>query len=775
MSRMIAAMSLAGTSLTTIAFPAAAQTISPASPQVPAAGADTSALTSADQNAVTPPAAQDEPTASPDIIVTATRRAESVQRVPLSVAVVSADQLRASDTTNVADLPRLVPALQFNFAGQSNLLNFAVRGVSTYAFLDGLEQTVGVNYDGVPVGRPGGSFADLVDVDRVEVLQGPQGLLFGKNASAGLVSIYTTRPKFEDSASIGIKYGSRNELEVQGTINAQIVPEKLALRASGWSFTRDGFIFRPTLGDYADDRNDKGARVSLRWTPDALWTIDLIGEYSRRDSNCCAYPGFNFTGATAYLTADAAQGIVQGFGNYTDGSYSQTYDRFKNQNLTLSIDRKIGNATITSITGYRRNESQSNYDILNANLPFTNPRFPYSGRYRQFTQEFRASGDVGRLGYVAGLFFYDLNIKSDQTLEVCLPVASPTCTLLGETGALNINSRSYAAFTELTYRVADAVKLIAGGRVSHDDISGNFGRTIPAGDVALLPPLVASNRTSYTNFSYRVGIEVTPAPDKLIYATYSTGYKGPGLGYVYNISAAAIAATGAIVRPETTRSFELGWKSQFFNRRVTFNVAGFYSIFSNFQTTIVLPTTPPTFAAVNANELQTKGFSADLTVRPLQGLRLSGNVIYAHSTFTDFKNAACYRGQTVAQGCVGGVYNVTGQSLTNAPRWTFNLSGRYDVETPIGGLFFQSNYAYKSTIFWQTGDPNTIQRPYGLTNGSIGVKLPGGKIEVSVYAKNLFAVHSFGRITPNAFGPGYVYVPSYETQRSFGIALNGNF
>ena len=747
---------------------------------VPALLAGTSAFA---QEVPTTASAEKAPASTPvegEIIVTATRRPENVQRVPLSVDVISPQDLSRNNLTAASDLPRLAPSVQFTNAGQANLQGFSVRGVSTYAFADTLEQTVGVNIDGVPVGRPAGSLTSLVDLERVEVLQGPQGLLFGKNASAGLIAVYTAKPKFENSLSGHFTYASRDEVNVDAASNLELVPDTLALRLTGWSFRRDGFIRSVPLDKMVSGRSEQGLRGRLRWKPTANLEANLTAEYAHGDSDCCAYVSISYPAGSPFAAADAALGITPGFDNFRSGTPQKPgvpenqYARYNNYNYALELTYDLGGATLTSLTGYRRNRENDRYDGTIANLPINDSTY-YDGHYRQVTQEVRLTGDAGNLRYVLGGFFYNLKLSSMQEQGACLPVGTP-CTFLARDVYVTLDSNSYAAFGEATLSLTPSLRVSAGGRLSHDTVDGTFNRVVPAGAGVLTPPYTSAASTDYTNLSGRFGLQYDVDPTKMLYATLASGYKGPGLGYSTDFSSAIFASTGGIVKPETTRSAEIGFKTRWPHANLTFNIAGFYSTFKNFQSTVGLPNTVPiAFAIVNANQIRTQGGQVEATWRPVSGFELTANIAYTDAKFTDFANAPCYREQTAATGCTGGVYNLNGKSLTDAPKWKYTLGGRY--ETAIGDwkTSYQVDFLYKSSVYWLAGNPYSKNDGYGLLNMSLGITPPESQLQLMFFVRNLLNEHDFGRITPNPFANGYVAPRTYDTQRSFGATLSFDF
>lgn len=721
-----------------------------------------------------------------EIIVTATRRSQRLQDVPLSVSVVSSQALLERGLSEVGDLPRLVPTLTFLPAAQVNSRSLTIRGVGTYSNADSIDQSVGVNIDGVSIGRPAGSFDALVDLERVEVMQGPQGLLFGRNASAGLVAIHTAKPKFEDSLRTRFAYGSYNAIDMEGVANLELMPDTLALRVAAWHFTRDGYVTHVPAGEKLDERNDYGVRMRLRWQPDDQWEANLIGEFTGRDARCCTLTSAYYPDGSIWKQADLDVGITPQLANNSTGVLYDPKDRYHQVAATFQLDYNLDGAQITSVTGYRRNVYETNYSIVYSNVPGIDPTNEYDGKYRQFSQELRiASTGNNNLDYVAGLFYFNLKqhtlLDQGGILPATYPLPNPDAVRNNRLVDLDVHSRSYAAFTELTYHLDDALSLIGGVRLSHDRVNGSYNRTGAPGTVVIIAgPISNVASTTHTNVSGRLGVEYKLDPTKMLYATVSTGYKAPGLAYSTSLNQQTIDATGAIVDAEKVRAAEIGVKSQWFDRRLTLNVALFYERFTDFQAATIVPasegSTAVSYGLLNAPALESKGISGDFDTRPFRGFSLSGSFAYTDATFTDFPGSQCFPGQTVAQGCVGGVQDISGTGLPGNPKWAFNLSARQEVRVSDRlNLFGQGSYKYSSRInYWLTGDPNTSSPGYGLTDIMVGANI-GERWTITGYVKNLFQVSNFGRLATNSFGPGYVTFASIERERTFGISLEGQF
>lgn len=727
-----------------------------------------------------------------EIVVTANKRAESIQDVPISVVAVLPVALDQAGIASTSELPQLVPGLTFNPAGEAKLNSFNVRGVGTYALTATLESSVGVAVDGVPLARVGGSITDMVDVERVEVLKGPQGMLFGKNATAGLISIVNRKPEIGTTGgAFNVEYGSHNELNIDGVANVAL-GDKAALRVTAWKYGHDGFIKGPDDQDY-NQKNSYGIRAGLAIEPTPDVTVAIIGQYDGRDERANANTHRLFTATTPFgiIVENWARsrGITPGPRNEQGEFFASPYAKGNNYYLTALFDADLGGGyTLSSVSSYRSVSVEGRMDPFVTSSPLLHlTRLEDREDYDQFTQELRVASPAEKpLSFVAGLFYYQFKVKDVQDQNF-FGLVQPGISNFYRINTVTDKLRNVAAFGELTYRVTPGFRLIGGIRLSNDRTSATFDRARVGTDAGIIPGNVpifsyATKRVSYDAISYRFGAQFDVAPDVMLYATASRGYKGPGFNLTQTSVPSAIV-NDARVAPEIAKSYEIGIKSQFFDRRLTFNLTAFDSTFDNFQTTVGLPTSPPTFVIQNAGQLKSTGVELEINARPAPGLSLGLNGAYIDARYTDFDNAACYyneptqpAGSPLTPGvCVGGVQTLDGWSLAVSPKWSFNASARY--ETPISedfSAFVNATYSWRSSVVYEARrDPLEVQNGYGFANLNIGFKTADDNISVGLYVRNLFDEHFVSRVRQE-FGV-YYQAPAYEARRRVGIQLSGKF
>lgn len=721
-----------------------------------------------------------------EIVVTATKRSESLQVVPLTVDVVSQSLLEGQNLTDTSDLTRVIPGFEFRHTGTPGNDAFNIRGVETLSTSYGLEQSVGVAFDGVPLARPAGAIADLVDVHSVEVLKGPQGMLFGKNASAGLVNIVTNAPELNKTdTTLRAAFGTLNDREYSATANIAVTDDQ-AMRVTAWKFSHDGTVHEVNTGQYMNDKNSEGGRFKYRWQPADNLNINFTGEWDSHNQNGTGYsvrffdPAFfnPFNSGAAIEQWELSHGTSPGNSNRTARGLDESYfDKGNTGAYTVQADYSVGDGTVTTIVSYRDIKSNTSFDPYPTDNPYSQQyKNTDDVAYDQLSEEIRYVSPVAdRLHYVVGLFNFRLKLKENQGFGLN---AGPPVTLLDVNFMEGLKNNNYAAFGEATFDITSQLHFIAGLRRSTDQLYVSMNRI---GVVDPFGPYATSGSTEYNDISWRSGLQYEITPDVMTYFTVSRGYKGPGIGYQLSTTAADLAATNnGVVKPEIVHSYEIGLKSQFFDRRVTFNVSLYNEIFDDFQTTVVTPSVPFNIVAFeNAGQAKTTGVDLTAAWAVTRALTLTASATYDHARYTDFKGASCYTGQTLAQGCSAiGIQDLSGHTLPDTPKTSGSVTGRY--EQPLSSLFtgyVQLNANYRSAVnFSSLGDPLTVQGGYTLVNANMGVNTADGRWGVSIYGNNLLDRHIVDNIAANSSGNVVLFNDiGYDDLQTFGIAVTAHF
>lgn len=726
-----------------------------------------------------PSAAAAPATNDDEIVVTAQKRLERLQDVPVTLSVVTAAALERQTITNVTELQNASPEL--NYVGQPSA-GYSIRGSGTQTFTRTSENNVLVVVDGVVQGQLTPPTSSLFDISRVEVLSGPQGILFGKNASAGVVNIVTAAPVLSDLAGrIRLSGGNLGYRVGNGLINLPI-GGIAALRLTGIYENRDGTTFNRFNSRRIDDRKSAGVRGKLLIQPVDSLRITVIGDHElERGGNSVwtsriAAPG----SATSIAGRLAACGVVPGPRNTQVCLDGPSTRRILSQGVSGQVEAEFAAHTLTSITAYRRFERDSDTDSDSRPINALNNN--YAGdRINQWSQELRIASPSDRMvDYTAGVFFYDYRYRSqvDQSGNLgALPfIATASSTQL-------ITQLSQAAFGQFSVKPIEEISLIAGGRYTKDTLRGTFiaftdttrGQRFAGFGNA---PGTASNAVETDNFSYRLGVQYRPSRDATLFATYSKGYKGPAL----NNLLATTSIAPPVVRPEYPRNIELGIKSALFDRRVNVDLSLFRTDVRDFQAQTTATVNGLTqFVFANASNLRFRGAQFNLYARPTDGLNLTAGVLYNKAKYGSFVvqcNAPFLVGCAAAGGA-GQVIDVRGRQLANAPRWKITTGASY--EAPLSDLmsaFVDGNVVYRSSAPTSaTPDPNLVIAGYALVDARVGLRLRDPGLNIAVFAKNLTDKRAPTLIFRDPVSPTGNYAQAFQPNafRTYGLTVDFSF
>ncbi len=782
-----------------------------------------------------------------EITVTANKRAERLQSVAVSVQAMTADTLDNMAIDSAKDFGVIAPTLNFQAADEARLFNFSIRGIGTESFSIAVEPSVSTIVDGVVYTRVGSVFDGIGDLERVEVLNGPQGTLQGKNASAGAVSIVTKAPnrdEFEGKAEFGIaehgEYSAR--LGISGPIG-----EKMAYRVYGYYHTEDGVVTDIATGNTINNAESYGVRAKLLVEPAEGAVFTLSGDWSKRTADCCGEP-LRVAAASGNVTA-AFTGTPVGPDNTFVAFDSLQAGYQENRGISLTGDIEIGDHTLTSITAYREYRDFAIRDRDGTPAPFagvtptqlfraTNPGItaaqaltlmdsllinplsfscrttsrsaePVCGESQSlelnntFSQEIRlASPTGGMVDYIVGLFYYNAFVERDLTIagirsNIAGNVSYPTPTTLTvnrDTAYVladflgKVRTVNSAAFANVNFHPFERFTLTTGIRFVHDTIDwqhqkvtgpngdhiGGSAGTNPAGQVTPganigTPAFNFRRKFSDDHVLGRVTAKYEFNPDFMVYGSWAHGYKGQAVDADMFLSQAGFDTSP--VAPETSNSWEVGFKSQFWDRRITLNVTAYDTTFSGYQTTSSGTDGSGAPVLRSAGKLFTKGIEGELSIRPVDGLRLAGNFLFADNKFGDlFLNATT---------------NLKGGDPLNAPETKWGLTGSYDFEAGGVGVNLNANYTWTSqTLFTNLADANNLasiwRRPaFGVANAAINFGFADDQYKLSFYVKNLFDKHyvaGLRRISGSVGGAGAVaQALPRDFDRYFGTSLTIKF
>jgi iron complex outermembrane receptor protein len=713
------------------------------------------------------------------VVVTARKREERLQDVPASIAAASGQTLSALNIVSLTELDAVAPGLTFvtNPSRFGSGPSIALRGISTQTQGSGVQDSVGIVIDGVVIERAkAGAFPDLSDTARVEVLRGPQGTLFGKNASAGVISITTKDPTHAFAADAGLEYGTYDTRTMRASLSGPMGGHRLLGRLSAYSKTRDGFVENIFDGSQWERDDQKGVRGKLLFTPTFRDTFKVSMDFVEQKNDGGTNIIRGFTPATPPYVVDAL-GSIAGPTNDKINSRSQGRNYQRSRGAALQWDRVIGQHALTALAAVRTYDQDFHAGTYTWLTPLNEgDQFGYTNQ-DQYSAELRvASPARGRLDYVAGLFVLDN--------KTGIGLADPSTALVGTPNRVARNQVSkvttfnYASFAEANVRVTDRLGLTGGVRWTHETVEMTVvGYPIAPGLIRSGHPLgVTSDSDTVDNASWRLGGQWRLDQDRMFYASVATGYKGPG----FNVNT-SVLGDSQHVEPETSTSYEAGMKSQFADRKVTLNLNVYRSRFEDFQTQGGIfpngPNLPGQIVLLNAEALVTRGFEAEITAAARESTELSLRTSYIDGTFERFTNAPCYPGQAVtAPGtCAGNVQDLSGTRLPNTPKWTVNLFARQMFDMPAAAWrgFATADYSWRSSIQWNIlGSPNGIEPGYGLLGASLGLRRADDRLGIKIYGKNLTdRFHTSGIVVSDAvthfLPPDYRRVIGIETTVKF--------
>ncbi|MET0363916.1 MAG: TonB-dependent receptor [Sphingobium sp.] len=723
-----------------------------------------------------------------DIVVTARFRNESLQNVPIAVSVVSGATAASRNLNNIQDIAATVPTLDFRNGASNKDRNIFIRGVGTITTSPGVESSVSTVVDGVVLVRPGQATLDLMDLERLEVLRGPQGTLFGKNASAGVINVISKAPTETQTGAIDVGYYEGNEYRVRALLSGPI-NEKIGYSISGLYGKFEGNVRNLGTNRWVNGYERWGVRGKIVAKPTEDLTITLAGDYTyNKDSTPNGV--YSSTARTAYVNGLlvttnnaglagllAQEGITASNNNKTVNTTFNTVVSDDNYGGALTLEWRPGDYTVTSITAYRqwRNHQSPDWD---QRALFSND-FPQGNddgyvKFDQFSQELRLASPQGSLiDYVIGAYYLKANTDERYQRNVTQFLAATGLT--NNVGVANYGTRAenLALFGEANLHASDKLTFLAGGRLIYDKLSYYHSRNSvtpanPTGGATAIRVSIpySTGSTDRVDWSGRVGVQYKIVPQATLYATYSRGYKGPAYNVFFNMQAFDQIA----LAPETSNSYEVGLKGSALNGKVTGGIAAYWTDYSgyqaNYQDSFGTPPAPVT-RLINAGTVRTRGIELDLSARPTDRLTVNFAGVYNNARIRTFK---CPTG--VASTTCGAV---DGKPLPFAPDWKLSGGGAYKI--PVGDTLnveLQSDWTFRSeTLFSLDQSPYTIQPSYGIWNASVAL-LSDRKWEIRGLVKNILDTH-YSNLLGNGTTAGVVRFVPRDNDRYFGVNARYNF
>ncbi len=739
------------------------------------ASAADAAATNATAAAADAAAASDASDAGSEITVTARHREEKLQNVPIAISVLGTEELKNTDDYSLEQFQHEVPSLQVVNTNPRNS-DITIRGLganSSFA-VDGLEYGVGFYLDGVYYGRPGQEQFDLVDLQQVEVLRGPQGTLFGKNTTAGAINATSKLPSFTPEATAELTYGNYNSEQIRASFSTGLIPDLAAFRLSVSDTHHDGYLTNIYDNSQAENYDDFSIRGQLLLTPAPNLKIRLIGDYSKEKQHyiLSQLDGYftTFSNGTAIPNNIFTRAANNGLTLPTYGAFARIGDEnspfranMKSYGASGEIDYDLGRASLTSITAYRWWDWYPENDADGLPLPIL-LKGQQENFQRQFSQELRlASNGHHFIDYVAGLYYfwqtvpgYGATQYGSDFAKWSFPAATPG--LAGLSAALNgaeadsysvANTKSYAAYAQTDTHFTDKLTLTTGLRFTHEDKNGIYSRFQNPASVAqlsVLPgPTVASLALSQEYFApvthnsalgglATLAYKVTP--DVLAYGTYSRGNQSGGL----NITAGGIGH--AVVAPEKVDNFEVGFKSQLLHHTLTVNADAFLTNVKQYQANITtIANNVTTQYIANIPLVRSKGLEGDIAYAPVNWASFTTSLAYTDAKYIHYTNAplAPEQATTTPAGVAIPSQDLSGVALPGVSKFAYSLSA--DVWQPAfhdTQAYIHADWLHRSSF--NTSSTNSIYSitpAYGLLNARIGLRTSDNKYDISIWARNL--------------------------------------
>lgn len=717
------------------------------------------------------------------ILVTANKRLESAQLVPMSLWVGSAEQLDRAQVRDFDDLVRVEPSLTITKTTQPGNNSINIRGIGTYAFSIATRPSVSVIVDDVPQAFQAQAFRELADIGSIEVLRGPQSTLFGTSATAGVVNIKTVSPTATLSAGARVGFTSDAERRASAYISGPL-GQNLLFRLSASANDYKGNLQNIYNSHWVDGQSGVDLRAKLVWQVSDALTITAASYYDRSKSTCCtsAYyavtPGVTFGnfGGIRVPQSTILNGIVPGNDNRSISADIDPQGNANESGGSVRVEWTKDAYIVTSISSlahYSLHDLQdtdgTSFDWGPAGAGVASAVAGGSANGGKFdiqstTQELRlTSPSADRFRVVAGLFYSRIRSKRDfvrgsndlgqnGTLTTVPPTTSAYSSYLAR--SLDTN---YAFFANSTFDITKRLAVVAGVRLNRNVISyqlidriANVSYGIPDCSTATPSGLKVSTCDTLDSLAGRIALQYTSA-NIMFFGSYDRGYKGAAYdltstyttrtpvtqaGQLLGFPVADAVAAKQPISPETVDAFQIGWKSRI-SGRLIWNVTFFQETFHDFQAQSRDEVTRQNVLN-SIGQVTTKGVEMEITADMSDNLKLHFYGTYNEARIKAFPNAACYSNQTPALGCVRGEQDLSGKPLPNAPMWKVSLSAEHDERLgPDLGLKFIANWTWQSSVVKSLlQDPNSVQGAYGLFG--LGIELHGQNKSFRIYCANLF-------------------------------------
>ncbi|PKQ00397.1 MAG: TonB-dependent receptor [Alphaproteobacteria bacterium HGW-Alphaproteobacteria-13] len=715
-----------------------------------------------------------------EIIVTAQRREQNVQDVPIAISAISGDALAETGIRDPRDLTLLVPSLSMQAGTAASTTSLFIRGVGIGDFNSNTTGAVGVYVDDVFLGANAGKLFNVFDSEGIEVLRGPQGTLYGRNTTGGAIRFSSRKPTDTLSGNASLLYGRFNEVQLEAGVGGPIVPDRLKVRVAGLYHNRDGTTYNRVTGNRVNNLNLWAARAIVDFTPsdNALLRLSVHGGRNTGGARQFQHrgQGVDFFGDPAFLpdgTPTDGLGYADTDGDPYAGDYNiEGKERISALGASLTGQFDFGGVTLTSITAYEQvnRATLEDTDSSPADLVIAY----YEDRPRQWSQELRLqSSDGGPFNWIVGGYYFHDKLKTDSAFDLLRSLRDPD-DLLGTFDPENSmalwrypytqTTKSYALFGQADYKLADNLTATIGLRYSHDKIRLDYvslldavGGVAPVKDFSdiTIPLVVFDQAKSFSDLSWRAGIDYKTG-DTLVYASFSKGYNSGG----FSGAAADDILQLQPFKSENLYAYEAGFKTELLDRKLRFNTAGFYYDYRDLQVFIFDLSGPvPVQRKLNGGNARIWGIESEVTARPTRNIDLFVAVTWMHSKYRNF----------IAQG--GTSYS--GNRLVNSPK--FAMSGGATVSVPLGdsgSIRARVDGTYTSSIYlFPDNSASGWVKAHGLLNARLSWQSADEQYEIALWGKNLTGTKYITSVAPIITSDQL----NYNDPRTYGVQLVARF
>lgn len=709
-----------------------------------------------------------------EIVVTALKREQSLTDVGEAVSVLTAADLRARGVDDLENLQFQIPGL--NVGQQLGAARIAIRGVGLDNINPGAEGSIAFHSDGIFYSRPAAALGTFFDVERIEVLRGPQGTLYGRNATGGSVNIISRKPTAEPSGYLTVARGNYDSFMAEGALSSALIGDSVLGRLAVKAVERGGYGHNLVTGNPIDDSSTRAVRGQLQFVASEQWSALLRAEYFRANDHDYGYhfinPFFADDGTTLKPLGPEFGGVIpsnpRDVANNTDPKNHR--DR---TTLSLEIEGKWGAMRVTALTGYQESSflTQSDLDVSSALLA----PLAQSEDASQISQELRFSFVDERWNALAGAYYFQERVDGffDVALNNALFSIEPAYLSEGYFAGGRIDTKAYAVFGEAQRLVGDRTRITLGARYSYETKRGEdrFRFDVVTPDVPgpgrAEPPILARPADDFSAFTPRLALEYQLGERELVYASASRGFKAGAIN---------LGGLQPPVRPERVWAYEAGLRADTFDRRLRTGIAGFYYDYTDLQVGQVRNSV---VVLENAATARIYGLEAEITAAPTKHVRFNMVGSWLHARYTDFitqDQARPGRGNVIDPATGQRAFQLAGNQLVQAPEFSLNIGAQYEWTTRVGNLSVRAEVVWMDDIYYTPFNlPSALQPAHTKENAFVNWMSRQGTWSGQLFVRNIDNGRDLSNVFVSSTLVGSSIIGSYEEPRTFGARLTYHF